>query len=116
MFRYCLSISVELELDEELVEVFLDLRSQGSCRVFLLVRRQLDRHYNLGFDLYDETIGPFCHLLAPLLLKAQVAHVADDERSILARVERHLVWGAATHDERSLSPSFTSCKPSSKKA
>jgi len=82
--------------------VFLDPRPQGSRGVLLLVRRELDRYHDLGLDLHDETIGSLGHLLAPFLLEPQVAHVADDERSILARVERHFVRGAAARDELDL--------------
>ena len=55
------------ELDQELVEVFSNPGPQGSRRVLLFVRRELDRHHDLGLDLHDETIGSLGHLLAPLL-------------------------------------------------
>jgi hypothetical protein len=107
------------ELYEEIVEVFVDPGPQGTHRMLLFVRRELDRHHYLGLDLHDRAASFFGHPPTPPLLQAQVAHVADDKGGVLTEVERHLVRGAAARyelDLASLSASYTSCKPSNMKA
>ena len=104
--------------DQEVVEVFLDLRPERPRRVLLLIRGELDGHDHVGLDLYDEASRLTGDLLAPLLLLTQVTAVRDYERGVFASVECHL-FGEPSRTTilmpRFSRASCTSFKPSSMK-